>query len=257
LFIKYPGLKNVIRGNGSADEFLRRNPGFLDDASIRLYKKNPEMFSAKFEEQRLLLIKPSAFDSVLKQQVEIQNQDDLASFNDRVRDKMDRAGHTATALATMSEEQRQKLVQSYIQQELSVQAPNRYKWTYKSGSLVVSGKIGNLEFEQEVSAEWMLKATLVTAGGIKGKELIWKREEFHKDTTCMVSYLCIKDDGLSSQVASKEHSSPEKGNDTLMRCASWRLLQYREKAVRLPLQPSCHIQSSFDYLPASCTVDFR
>jgi len=207
LFRKYPELKAVVRENQDVDEFLKRNPGFLQDASIRLYQQDPAMFAAKFEEQRLLGLRPSAFDSVLKEQVAAQNQDDLYQFSNRVKKHLQKDGYTTEVLSKMGDDERRAVVEKYLQQELTVKPPNQYKWSYKSGSLTVSGKLGNLDFEQAISVEWMAKATLVTTAVVKGKRVLWDKSEFRKDNRCAVKYLCVEE-ATAPEAASEKTAIP-------------------------------------------------
>jgi len=116
-------------------------------------------------------------------------------------------GYTSTRLSQFDERKLNELVERYVQRELTVRPPNTYKWSYKSGSIVVSGKLGNFDFEQELSMTWFMKAAVVGTAAVKLEKIDWNRVEFRKDNHC-IGYLCVADDQSRSSDAQQMSTTP-------------------------------------------------
>jgi hypothetical protein len=201
LYNRYPDLADVTAHRMQVDTFLKNNPKFLDDASVSLYEKDPKLFANELSKQRILHLDSSAFDSVLTSNIQSKNEAEFAKIADGTTRRMRRDGYTPDALRNLDDAKVHAIVEKYVERELAGESSTSHRWAYKSGKLVVSGKAGNFEYEQEVSVEWVVKASMVSVAAVGGKRLVWDKSEFHKDNRCLVSDLCEREDAVNPEAA--------------------------------------------------------
>jgi len=191
LFRKYPGLSLASKDPAEYEAFLAKNPKFIEDASISLYRRDPALFAKSFGESRFIGLNQDGFGVVIHERVRSQNEDAVKKLLSSVADSLAKKGFPASKLEGMEEKALEKLVEKALAQEIDRKLKSaEYTWAYKSGTLSVKGDIGHFTFEQELSIAGIAKTVAMGSAAFSGYKIVWNKDSFVQAQTCIDAF-CI------------------------------------------------------------------
>jgi len=191
---KYPDYSAYQSGKMTLDDFIERNPKFLDDASLDIYSKNPTLFATEFSESWALRIHPEEFGKVVASRINEVDTEDVEGLLSAVEANLSKKGFSTADLTGMKTKASEKLIEKALSQEIDkALKEDERKWVYKSGTLTIKGNIGHFEYEQELSASTIRK--LIFLGGtVKlGYKIAWDKNTFIQTKACIEDF-CLNAD---------------------------------------------------------------